>query len=55
MDWSEVFGSSGWAWTAVGLFYRLCARLFSAKRTRKKKGPAGASPVASPMPKSVPR
>ena len=38
VDWSEGFGSSGWAWTAAGLIYSLCVWLFSAKRTRKKKG-----------------
>ena len=55
MDWSEGSGSSGWAWTAAGFIYRLCAWLFSAKRIRKKKGQTGALPVATPMPKSVPR
>ena len=38
VDWSKGSGSSGWAWTAAGLIYRLCVWLFSAKRTRKKKG-----------------
>ena len=27
----------------------------SAKKNKEEKGPAGASPVAAPMPKSVPR
>ena len=41
VDWSEGSGSSGWAWTAAGLIYRLCVWIFSAKRTRKKKGLKG--------------
>ena len=40
--------------TAAGLVCRLWMWHSSAK-TRKKKGPTGASPVAAPMPKSVPR
>ena len=44
MDWSEGSGSSGWTWTAAGLIYRLCVWLFSAKRTRKKKGRQGLRP-----------
>ena len=34
---------------------RLWMWLFSAKKNKKEEGPAGASPVAAPMPKSVPR
>ena len=51
LGWS-VLGSLGWIGTAVGLVCRLQIWLSSAK-TRKKKGPAGASPVAAPMPKSI--
>ena len=53
MDWSEGSGSSGQTWTIAGLVCRLCVWLFSAKKNKKEEGPAGASPVAAPMPKSV--
>ena len=43
MDWFEGSGSSGWAWIAAGLIYRLCAWLFSAE-TRKKGGRRGLRP-----------
>ena len=44
VDWFEGSGSSGWAWTAAGLIYMLSVWLFSAKRTRKKKGWQGLRP-----------
>ena len=48
MDWSEGSRSSGWTWTDAGLLYRLCAWLSSAKRTIKKKGRQGLSPMEWP-------
>ena len=53
MDWSEGSGSSGWTLTATRMIYRLCVWPFSAKKNKKEEGPAGASPVAAPMLKSV--
>ena len=53
MDWSEGSGSSSWTWITAGLIYRLCVWPFHAKKNKKEEGPAGASPVAAPMPKSV--
>ena len=53
MDWSESSGSSGWAWTAVGLIYKLCVWLLLCKKNKKEKWPARAAPVGAPMPKSI--
>ena len=53
MDWFEGSGSSGRTSTTVGLVYRLCMWLFPAAKNKKEEWPAGASPVAAPMPKSV--
>ena len=39
--------------SAAGLIYKLSVWLFSAEKNKKEEGPAGASPVATPMPKSV--
>ena len=50
LDWS-VWGSLGRTWTAVGLVCRhwRCPPL----KNKKEEGPAGASPMAASMPKSV--
>ena len=53
MDWSEGFGSSGRTWTTAGLVCGLCMWLFLVEKNKKEEGPAGASPVTTPMPKSV--
>ena len=41
--------------TAAGLVCRLWMYHSSAKTNKKEEGSAGASPVAPPMPKSIPR
>ena len=48
-----VLGSLGQNWTAAGLVCRLCMWLFPAEKNEKEEGPARASPVSAPMPKSV--
>ena len=42
----------GWDRITAMLVYRFWKRRSPARRTRRKKGPARASPVAAPMPKS---
>ena len=50
-----MLGSLGQTKTVAGLVCRLWMWLFSVKKNKKEKGPARASPVVAPMPKSVPR
>ena len=49
LDWS-----AGSGYGIAGLQFLNVALHCKDKRKRKKKGPAGASPVAAPMPKSIP-
>ena len=55
-DWAGAYwGRRAGDRTATGLVCKLWMCLFSAKKNKKEEGPTGASSVAAPMPKSVPR
>ena len=52
LGWS-VLGSLGQNWTVAGLVCRLCMWFFPAEKNNREEGPAGASLIVAPMPKSV--
>ena len=54
LGWS-VLGSLGRTWTTAGLVWSVGTGVALLCKNKKEEGSTGASPVAAPMPKSVPR
>ena len=53
MGWSEGSGSLGQGWDCCYADRLALDGVHLCKENQKEEGPAGASPVAAPMPKSV--
>ena len=53
MDWLEGSGLSGRRWDCCWADRLALDMAHLCKKNQKEEGPAGASPVAAPMPKSV--
>ena len=53
MGWSDGFGSSGRGWDCCYADRMALDVVHLCKKNKKEEGSAGASPVATPIPKSV--